>query len=81
MTEEKVSIGKVVTVENNGEKVTKSLQVTIKDRGPFLRDDGGKAIYPLRHDPQIIIDLTPRAFEELTGNLKLGKVPVRVIVS
>jgi hypothetical protein len=55
-----------------------SVNVIVNDTGPFERGPDGKALLPLRPDPNIIIDLTPQAFRALTGSLKAGKVPVIV---
>ena len=44
----------------------------------IINDKGGHK-NPQRHRKPIILELTPRAFKDLTGNLKLGKVKVRVI--
>jgi hypothetical protein len=71
---------------HNGDSVTVRLQsdpktsvdVTINDTGPFARGPDKKALIPLRPDPDNIIDLTPRAFQALTGSLKAGKVPITV---
>ena len=52
----------------------------VNDRGPFQRGPDKKALKPLRPDPNIIIDLTPAAFKQLTGGLGLGIVPVKVTV-
>lgn len=54
-----------------------SVQVRINDKGPWLKviDASGAhfAVHPTR-----VIDLTPTAFERLTGDKALGKVQVSV---
>jgi RHS repeat-associated protein len=72
-----VVFGDVVSVQLQSSP-QKSIDVTINDTGPFARDDKGKAIRPLRPDPNIIIDLTPAAFLSLAGSLKVGVVQVIV---
>ena len=83
MTAEKADLGTDVTVEYshkdaNGQDTTSSCTVTVNDRGPFARGKDGKALKPLRPDPEKIIDLTPTAFRDLAGSLGLGKIPVIV---
>lgn len=58
----------------------KSIWVTINDTGPWAIDPSGHAIRPVRPHPTHIIDLTPRAFMELTGGT-LSRGVARVIVS
>jgi hypothetical protein len=58
-----------------------SINVQVNDTGPFARDANGQPLHPLRPDPNIIIDLTPHAFDQLTNNNRaLGRVPVIVTV-
>ncbi len=57
---------------------SQSIDVLVNDTGPFARGSDGRALMPLRADPNIVIDLTPTAFKTLTGNLAVGKVPVIV---
>jgi hypothetical protein len=58
-----------------------SITVLTDDTGPFARGADGKPDHPLHLDPNIVIDLTPHAFDMLTGNERyLGKVPVIVTV-
>ena len=52
-----------------------SICVEVNDRGPFARGADGKALKPLQADPNKIIDLTPEAFEKLTGVKDAGKNP------
>jgi rare lipoprotein A (peptidoglycan hydrolase) len=86
MTAEKVPhLGTKVTVEyacvdKSGKQTTRSISVTVNDRGPFLRGLDGKPVTPLQPDLSKIIDLTPKAFQELVGSLSAGKAPVKVIV-
>ncbi len=83
MTPEKVDLGTTVTVEysytdENGITRTRTVSVEINDRGPWQRGKGGKARRPLQPHPKRIIDLTPRAFDELVGSRRPGVVPVTV---
>lgn len=85
MTGEKARLGQNVTVtythkNEYGKTVSKSISVVVNDRGPFARQPNGRPIHPLRPDPRGVIDLTPSAFEELTGSLKKGRVPVTVTI-
>jgi len=86
MTAEKVPrLGTEVTVEyacvdKSGKPSTKNIIVTINDRGPFLRGLDGKPVTPLQPDLSKIIDLTPKAFQELVGGLAAGKARVKVLV-
>jgi RHS repeat-associated protein len=64
-----------VTLQNN---LKQSVMVTINDTGPFARGADGKAIEPLKADPNTLIDLTPAAFMKLVGSLKVGRVPAIV---
>lgn len=85
MTGEKVRLGQNVTVtythkDDHGKTVSKSISVVVDDRGPFARQANGRPIHPLRPDPRGVIDLTPAAFEALTGSLKKGRVPVTVTI-
>ena len=73
MTAEKVPrLGTKVAVEyacvdKSGKPSTKSIIVTVNDRGPFLRGLDGKPVTPLQPDLSKIIDLTPKAFQELVA--------------
>ena len=90
MTKEKVpKFGTVVTVsmkctitEKNGKQqtTTKTIQVTVNDRGPFKRGKDHKPLRPLEPDPDTVIDLTPAAFKTLVGDLSTGRVHVTVTV-
>ncbi len=81
MTAEKVPIGSNVTVNYTSPNgTTSSCRVDINDRGPFARNPDGAPIHPLQPDPKDIIDLTPRAFKQLTGSTTLGRVNVTVTV-
>jgi RHS repeat-associated protein len=85
MTAEKAPFGTEVTVEytytdKEGKSHTRSICVRVNDRGPFERAPDRKPLYPLRPDPEKIIDLTPTAFQKLVGSLGPGKVRVRVRV-
>jgi RHS repeat-associated protein len=68
----------VTYVDKDGNKNT--VTVTVNDRGPFARDEKGKPLRPLQPDPRGVIDLTPKAFQTLTGGLDQGRVPVVVTV-
>jgi len=59
----------------------RAVLVRVNDTGPFARDPFGGPLRPLRPDPEIIIDLTPRAFVSLTGDINQGKVRVNLVVS
>lgn len=78
MTAEKASLGVMVKVKS--ETSGKMVLVRVNDRGPFQRGADKKAIRPLQPDKEIVIDLTPTAFRELTGGLGMGKVRVSVEV-
>jgi hypothetical protein len=80
MTGEKAALGTTVTVKYKKDGCEKEIKVVVNDRGPFARGANGKALKPLRPDPSKIIDLTPKAFRELTGSLGAGKVWVTVEV-
>lgn len=85
MTSEKAKLGQTVKVtysyENGrGETVTKTISVVVNDRGPFDREPDGAPKHPLRPDPQGVIDLTPAAFRQLVGTLRVGRVHVTVTV-
>jgi RHS repeat-associated protein len=81
MTVDKVpKLGTNVTttyVDGNGKVHT--ITSTVDDRGPFERGPDGRALKPLRPDPNIIIDLTPKQMRELTGK-PYNTVPVTVEV-
>jgi len=69
-----VPLGTVVTVRYlpPGSNIYRSINVTVNDRGPYGKNYVEKGV---------IIDLTPRAFDELTNKHRdLGIVPVQVIV-
>jgi len=75
-----VPLGSRVTVEYcSPEGQLVSIQVVVNDRGPFRTGPSGRAVRPLSPNPYRVIDLTPAAFKQLTGNLGLGVVPVTVI--
>lgn len=78
MTQEKAQFGAIVKVTSDVSG--RSIKVRINDRGPFKRGADGKALHPLVPHSENIIDLTPVAFRELTGNLGIGKVRVTVEV-
>jgi RHS repeat-associated protein len=72
-----VNMGDVmnVTLVNNP---SASVTVTVNDTGPFQRGRDGRALHPLRSDPNGLIDLTPLAFTDLNGSLNAGRVKVTV---
>lgn len=78
ITAEKATMG--TTVKVKFEAGGKSIKVKVNDRGPFQRGADKKALRPLQPDKDIIIDLTPAAFRELTGGLGMGKVWVTLEV-
>ena len=78
MTAEKAPLGANVKVKS--ESSGKTIRVRVNDRGPFQRGADKRALRPLQPDREIIIDLTPAAFRELTGGLGMGKVWVTVEV-
>lgn len=85
MTSEKAKLGQSVKVtysytDEHGKPVTKTISVIVNDRGPFERNADGKPLHPLRPDPQGVIDLTPAAFRQLVGTLRVGRVHVTVTV-
>lgn len=70
MTAEKLStfpVMVIVTYKRPGSREIVRLPVLINDHGPFATDDTGQALRPLRPHPTRIIDLTPAAFNALTG--------------
>jgi len=72
-----VKFGTIVTVEYldpNG-KVINSLKIRTNDHGPSETESGRLVPHSSR-----IIDLSPAAFDKLTGNIYLGVVRVRVYV-
>lgn len=72
-----VKFGTTITVEYldaNGKAIS-SLKVRINDHGPWEREGSRWVPHSTR-----IIDLSPTAFDKLTGNIYLGVVPVRVFV-
>ena len=77
MYQPKFPLGSVVDVTLKNEPST-SITVTINDTGPFARGSNGKAVYPLRPDPNKLIDLTPAAFQRLIGDMARGIAPVNV---
>ncbi len=85
MTAEKVKLGQTVKVtyayeDERGKTVTRTVSVIVNDRGPFARNADGKPLHPLRPDPRGVIDLTPAAFRQLVGTLRVGRVHVTVTV-
>jgi len=85
MTAEKARLGQTANVtytyqDEQGKTVTRTISVVVNDRGPFARNADGKPLHPLRPDPQGVIDLTPAAFRELVGTLRVGRVHVTVKV-
>jgi hypothetical protein len=44
--------------------------VHVNDIGPFAKDAKGKPQHPLRPDPDVVVDLTPHAFDILTSDKK-----------
>ncbi len=80
MTRDRAPPGTNVQVRLQSDPST-AVTVQVNDTGPFARDADGRPLRPLRPDPNIIIDLTPRAFDQLTNNNRqLGRVPVIVSV-
>ena len=66
----KGTFGKEVDIyrlDGSNQVVSKALDVTINDTGPFLRGTNGRAVIPFQPDPNIVIDVTPRVYQELTG--------------
>ena len=57
----------IFRIDKNGEVLSQALGVKIDDTGPFLRGSNGRAVWPLQPDPKIVIDVTPRIYQELTG--------------
>jgi len=85
MTAEKAKLGQTVKVtytyqDEQGKTVTRTMAVVVNDRGPFARNADGKPLHPLRPDPEGVIDLTPAAFRQLVGTLRVGRVHVTVKV-
>ena len=72
-----VNIGDMMRVSLLNSPFT-SVTVTVNDTGPFLRGPNGRAVHPLQPDPNHLIDLTPKAFVNLTGSRTAGHVPVSV---
>jgi len=66
--------------DERGKTVTRTVSVIVNDRGPFARNADGKPLHPLRPDPRGVIDLTPAAFRQLVGTLRVGRVHVTVTV-
>jgi protein-disulfide isomerase len=84
MTSDRAKNGQTVTVtyttkDANGNPVTTTIRVVVNDTGPFARGANGRALTPLRPDPNIVIDLTPTAMRALTGS-STNRVPVTVTV-
>ena len=67
MTRGRVALGTDVRVRLQNDP-TRSNTVQTNDTGPFARGNDGRSLHPLRPDPDIVIDLTPHAFEALTQN-------------
>lgn len=85
MTAEKAKLGQTAKVtytyqDDKGKTVTRTISVVVNDRGPFARNADGKPVHPLRPDPRGVIDLTPAAFRQLVGTLRVGRVHVTVKV-
>jgi rare lipoprotein A (RlpA)-like double-psi beta-barrel protein len=57
----------ILTYHRPGSGKTIRIPVLINDRGPFATDKYGTPIKPYRPHPTRIIDLTPAAFNALTG--------------
>jgi RHS repeat-associated protein len=70
-------MGSVVSVQLQNDP-QQFVTVTVNDTGPFARGSDGRALIPLRADPNIVIDLTPTAFTALNGSLRAGRVPATV---
>ncbi len=80
MTRDRAPLGTDVQVRLQSDS-NRSIAVQTNDTGPFARGNDGRSLHPLRPDPDIVIDITPHAFEALTQNRKFpGKVPVIVTV-
>ena len=84
MTPDRAKNGQTVVVsytstDANGHQVTTTIRVVVNDTGPFARGANGRALSPLRPDPNIVIDLTPTAMRALTGNSH-NRVAVTVTV-
>jgi hypothetical protein len=79
MRSDKVRPGTKVRVQLRDDP-SRYVDVTIDDTGPFERGPDGRAVRPLPPDPSIVIDLTPRAFQALTGDMSLGRVHVIVTI-
>lgn len=67
------------STDANGHEVTTTIRVVVNDTGPFARGANGRALSPLRPDPNIVIDLTPTAMRALTGHSR-NRVAVTVTV-
>jgi rare lipoprotein A (peptidoglycan hydrolase) len=72
-----IHMGDVVRVQLQSDP-SRYIDVTVNDHGPFAIGSDGHAERPLRAHPENVIDLTRRSFRDLTGNPKIGKVPVVV---
>ncbi len=57
----------ILTYQRSGSGKAIRMPVLINDRGPFATDKYGAPIKPYRPHPTRIIDLTPAAFNALTG--------------
>jgi len=64
----------------NGQAIASAKDVTINDSGPFLRGANGRAMVPLRPDPNSIVDVTPKIYKELTGFARCDQGPGRFSV-
>ena len=85
MTPDRAKNGQTVTVtwtrpsaDGQATYIT-TIKVVVNDTGPFERGANGRALQPLRPDPNIVIDLTPTAMKALTGSAT-NRVPVTVTV-
>ena len=63
-----------VAVDYTDQKVCRAVDVAVTDCEPFAFDSSGHPLRPLRPHPTRIIDLSPAACKELTGNLGKGVV-------
>lgn len=85
MTPDRAKNGQTVTVtwtrpsEDGKATYITTIKVVVNDTGPFARGANGRALQPLRPDPNIVIDLTPTAMKALTGSAT-NRVPVTVTV-
>lgn len=72
-------VGDTVHVQMQNDP-SRSVDVLVNDTGPFLADKAGNPVVPLKPHPSRVIDLTPKAMQDLVGpNYKdIGLVPVTV---